>query len=100
MLTALAFPFLGSILLSKDTFWPSLRECIPDRSTSEIWTKTSGPPPSTSMKPKPFCMLKNFTVPVGIVAPHFVAAASLLNQSYHDRRRSALAFHEPHGRKV
>jgi hypothetical protein len=31
-------------------------------------------------------MLKNFTVPVGIVAPHFVAAASLLNQSYHDRR--------------
>jgi hypothetical protein len=31
--------------------------------------------------------LKNFTVPVGIVAPHFVAAASLLNQSYHDRRK-------------
>src|SRR5262245_5227998 len=64
--TAFGLPFLGSILVSKETFCPSLSEFIPDCSTAEMWTKTSGPPPSTTMKPKPFCSLKNFTVPVGI----------------------------------
>ena len=67
ILAALGLPFLGSIFDSKDTFCPSLSELNPERSTSEIWTKTSGPPPSTTMKPKPFCALKNFTVPVAIV---------------------------------
>ena len=67
ILAALGLPFLGSIFDSKDTFCPSLSELNPERSTSEIWTKTSGPPPSTTMKPKPFCALKNFTVPVVIV---------------------------------
>src|SRR5581483_12204824 len=30
----------------------------------EKWAKTSGPPPSCSMKPKPFSALNHFTVPV------------------------------------
>jgi hypothetical protein len=31
-----------------------------------VCTNTSLPPPSGAMNPKPFCSLKNFTVPVGI----------------------------------
>src|SRR6476469_1208356 len=30
---------------------------------AEKWQKTSGPPPSCSMKPKPFSALNHFTVP-------------------------------------
>src|SRR5689334_17257283 len=36
----------------------------PARSTAEMWTNTSGPPPSGWMKPKPFCALNHFTVPM------------------------------------
>ena len=32
----LDLPLRGSILVSKDTFWPSLSEFMPDRSTAEI----------------------------------------------------------------
>src|SRR3954469_2539555 len=52
--------------MSKLSFWPSTRECIPARSTAEMWTNTSGCPLPCSMKPKPLVELKNFTVPVGI----------------------------------
>src|SRR6476646_7578967 len=81
MFTALGLPFLGSILLSKDTFWPSFRVSNPDCSSAEIWTKTSGPPPSTTMKPKPFCALKHLTVPVGIVPPLFRCCGLLCQAS-------------------
>src|SRR3978361_1350503 len=33
------------------------------------WTKTSAPPPSTSMKPKPFSPLNHLTVPCAITSP-------------------------------
>ena len=47
-------------------------------STSLYWTMWSGPPPSDSMKPKPFSLLYHFTVPVGIV---------FVNVYQYDRRR-------------
>ena len=36
---------------------------MPERSTALIWTKTSLPPASGSMNPKPFWLLNHFTVP-------------------------------------
>src|SRR6266446_5303865 len=44
-------PFFGLATTSKETFCPSLRTCIPARSTALICTKTSPPPPSGWMKP-------------------------------------------------
>src|SRR5262249_33677223 len=54
---------LGSVTRSKETFCPSLRPCIPARSTALMCTKTSLPPSSGLMKPKPFWLLNHFTVP-------------------------------------
>jgi len=55
--------------MSNETFWPSLSVRMPDASRAEAWTKTSLPPPSGEMKPKPLEELKNFTVPMVIVFP-------------------------------
>src|SRR5882757_7240895 len=41
---------------------------MPARSTAEMWTNTSFPPSAGWMKPKPFCELKNLTVPVAMTA--------------------------------
>src|SRR6187455_1969914 len=41
---------------------------MPARSTAEMWTKTSGPPASGWMKPKPLVALNHLTVPVAINA--------------------------------
>src|ERR1700674_353345 len=41
---------------------------MPARSTALMWTKTSLPPSSGWMNPKPFCALNHFTVPVLIVS--------------------------------
>ena len=45
-LTADSLPVRWSRSVSKLTFWPSLRLPMPARSTTEMWTKTSPPPPS------------------------------------------------------
>ncbi len=54
-------------------FWPwvtsnstrcaSSSERYPDPLIAEKWQKTSAPPPSCSMKPKPFSALNHYTVP-------------------------------------
>src|SRR5882724_9066682 len=49
---------------SKLTFWPSLRVPRSERSTAEMWTKTSFEPSTGVMKPKPFVGLNHLTVPV------------------------------------
>src|SRR3546814_851143 len=54
----------GSAWTSKLTFWPSTSGGMPERSTAEMWTKTSLEPSSGAMKPKPLVVLQNFTVPV------------------------------------
>src|SRR5262249_59803621 len=59
-----------SVLFKQKTayeiFCPSLRPYIPARSTALMWTKTSLPPSSGWMKPKPFWLLNHFTVPLVI----------------------------------
>src|SRR6516162_11868902 len=62
-------PVLRSATTSKETFCPSLRLCIPARSTALMCTKTSLLPSSGWMKPKPFWPLNHFTVPC--VIRHF-----------------------------
>src|SRR5690348_15213186 len=52
--------------MSNETFWPSVKVRMPAASTAVACTKTSLPPPSGAMKPKPFEVLKNFTVPIVI----------------------------------
>src|SRR5882757_2041928 len=42
---------------------------MPDRSTAETCTKTSVPPWSGWMKPKPLVPLNHFTVPVAMTIP-------------------------------
>ena len=61
--SAEALPVFRSATTSKETFCPSLRLPIPARSTALMCTKTSLPPSSGWMNPKPFWPLKNFTVP-------------------------------------
>ena len=68
-LSAEDLPVLRSAVISKETFCPSLRLCMPARSTALMCTKTSLPPSSGWMKPKPFCPLNHFTVPC--VMRHF-----------------------------
>ena len=52
-LPAADLPVRRSFSISKLTFWPSARLVMPARSTAEMWTKTSAPPASGWMKPKP-----------------------------------------------
>src|SRR5262245_4484087 len=68
MLTAAGLFLRGSFSTSKLTAWPSRRPLRPERSTALTCTKTSGPPPSGAMNPKPFAMLNHFTVPVAITS--------------------------------
>jgi hypothetical protein len=49
--SAEALPVLRLATTSKTTFWPSLRVCIPARSTALTCTKTSLPPSSGWMNP-------------------------------------------------
>src|SRR3954467_5956908 len=49
--------------MSNSTRWFSSSERYPSLWIAEKCTKTSGPPPSCSMKPKPFSALNHFTVP-------------------------------------
>ena len=51
-------PVLRLATTSKETFCPSLRPCIPARSTALMCTKTSLPPSSGWMKPKPFLAIE------------------------------------------
>src|SRR6266478_3754796 len=48
---------------------------MPAASTAVAWTNTSLAPPSGEINPKPFDELKNFTVPVAMIAPHAVFSA-------------------------
>src|SRR6516225_8811150 len=64
-LVADSLPRLLSI--SYSTVCPSLSERSPARSTAEMWTNTSlPPPPEGCINPYPFVGLNHFTVPVGI----------------------------------
>jgi hypothetical protein len=65
-LSADDLPVFRSVTTSKDTSCPSLRPCIPARSTALMCTKTSLPPSCGWMKPKPFWLLNHFTVPCAI----------------------------------
>src|SRR5664279_801216 len=55
---------------------------MPARSTAETWTKTSLPPPSGVMKPKPFVALKNLTVPVFEAMPAVPNASGFTLATY------------------
>jgi len=61
--SAADLPVLRSATTSKAIFCPSLRARMPARSTALMCTKTSLPPSSGWIKPKPLSSLKNFTVP-------------------------------------
>src|SRR5262249_10280892 len=61
-------PVFRLVTTSKETFCPSLRLCIPACSTALMCTKTSLPPSSGWMNPKPFWPLNHFTVPVDMGA--------------------------------
>src|SRR6056297_272200 len=61
--------------MSKVTFWLSARPVRPARSTAEMWTNTSLPPPSGAMKPKPLVVLNHFTVPVAMCPELLLYAA-------------------------
>src|ERR1700688_35509 len=65
--SALVLPRWLSTFASNESFWPSLRELMPARSTALICTNTSVPPPSGAMKPKPLVALNHLTVPVAIL---------------------------------
>src|SRR5215468_3240819 len=62
-LSADDLPVRRSATTSKVTFCPSFSPCIPARSTALMCTKTSLPPLSGCIKPKPFWTLNHFTVP-------------------------------------
>jgi hypothetical protein len=49
--------------MSNVTRSPSCSSLKPPPLIAEKWAKTSGPPPSCSMKPKPFSALNHLTVP-------------------------------------
>src|ERR1700694_3209383 len=65
--SALVLPRMLSTLASYESFWPSLSEPMPARSTALMCTNTSLPPSSGAMKPKPFVALNHLTVPVVIL---------------------------------
>src|SRR3954452_208092 len=45
------------------TFWPSVRELRPERSSAVAWTNTSFPPSARAINPNPFWELYHFTDP-------------------------------------
>lgn len=58
-------PF-GPVVISKETRWFSFRDLKPSALMAEKWAKTSSPPSSGVMNPKPLESLNHFTVPVAI----------------------------------
>src|SRR5882757_6500633 len=60
--------FFRSATRSKAIFCPSLRARMPARSTALMCTKTSLPPSSGWIKPKPLWLLKDFVVPYVVYA--------------------------------
>src|SRR5438445_11634451 len=62
MFSADSLPLLATISYSITA--PSLSVLKPARSTAEIWTNTSFPPPCGWTKPYPLVGLNHFTVPV------------------------------------
>src|ERR1700709_431297 len=64
--SALVLPRIESTLDSNESFWPSLSELRPARSTALMCTNTSLPPSSGAMKPNPLVALNHLTVPVVI----------------------------------
>jgi len=58
-------PF-GPWVISNSTREPSLRDLKPVPAIAVWWTKTSAPPPSCAMKPKPLSSLNHLTVPCAI----------------------------------
>src|SRR5918994_6382542 len=71
--TAIGSPSIGRLVAEirpprstrvNSSGWPSARSVRPACSTAEMWTNTSSPPSSRTMKPKPFCGLKNLTTPL------------------------------------
>src|SRR5439155_8343555 len=65
-MTLVAFSPLADDSASYSTAWPSLRLLNPSICTAEKWTKTSSPPLSSAMKPKPFWSLNHLILPVAI----------------------------------
>src|ERR1700733_6146898 len=65
--SALVLPRMLSSFDSYESFWPSLSEPMPARSTALICTNTSLPPSSGWIKPKPLVALNHLTVPVDIL---------------------------------
>src|SRR5918911_253960 len=73
----------------------------------EKWTKTSAPPPSGLMKPKPFSPLNHFTVPEAMSAPSQAverphradssAAALIIRVRGNDTKRRLIGFGYPSG---
>jgi Ca2+-binding RTX toxin-like protein len=63
---------LGPCWMSKLTRDPCFRVLKPSIVIAEKWAKTSEPPPSGSMNPKPLASLNHLTVPVAICAPPFI----------------------------
>src|SRR3979411_957772 len=66
--SVLVLPRMLSTLASYESFWPSLSEPMPARSTALMCTNTSLPPSSGAMKPKPLVALNHLTVPVVILS--------------------------------
>src|SRR5262249_50323579 len=62
-LSAEDLPVLRWATFSWAIFCPSLRVCMPARSTALMCTNTSFPPSSGWMNPNPFWLLNHFTVP-------------------------------------
>ena len=79
---------LRSITTSKETFCPSLRLCIPARSTALMCTNTSWLPSSGWMNPKPFWLLNHFTVPC-VITTCLSGGAPHKDTPRQDRRRVA-----------
>ncbi len=61
--TSVASGPLRPFAIVYSTFCPSRIESGPPL-MFDMWTKTSFPPASGVMNPKPFCLLKNLTVPL------------------------------------
>src|ERR1700754_5338625 len=70
--------------MSNSTFWFSSRLRKPLAEIAEKWAKTSAPPSSGLMKPKPLSALNHFTVPVVMSAPRRLLETALCGRS---RRR-------------
>src|SRR3979409_1009692 len=88
--SALVLPRMLSSFDSYESFWPSLSEPMPARSTALMCTNTSLPPSSGVMNPKPFVSFTHLTVPVAIFNFSKMRNCALCP---HDLRASFIRFH-------